>query len=97
MIRTLALTVSVALFASSAMAAGASGTCSKASADKFKPQADLITMLKGEGMTVNKVKVENGCYEVYAKDKAGKMVNVAYNAETLDKMGAAEAGEAVKQ
>jgi hypothetical protein len=54
-------------------------------------------MLKGEGMTVNKVKVENGCYEVYAKDKAGKMVNVAYNAETLDKMGAAEAGEAVKQ
>ena len=39
------------------------------------------------------IKVEKGCYEVYAVDKAGKKVNLAYNAETLEKLDNAEAGE----
>ena len=50
-------------------------------------------MLKADGLTVKQIKVENGCYEVYATDKAGKRVNVAYNAETLKKLNNAEAGE----
>ena len=46
-----------------------------------------------EGLTVRQIKVEKGCYEVYAVDKAGKKVNVAYNAETLEKLANAESGE----
>ncbi len=53
----------------------------------------LESQLKAEGLTVRQIKVENGCYEVYAVDKSGKKVNVAYNAETLDKVDNAEAGE----
>ena len=62
-------------------------------ATKFKPQAELIAKLKTEGLTVSKIKVEKGCYEVYATDTAGKRVNLAYNAETLKKLDNAEAGE----
>ena len=39
------------------------------------------------------VKVKGGCYEVYATDKDGKRANMAYNAETLEKLSNAEAGE----
>ena len=50
-------------------------------------------MLKADGLTVKQIKVEKGCYEVYATDKAGKRQNIAYNAETLQKLNNAEAGE----
>ena len=71
--------------------------CSKSAPAKFKPQADLIAMLKTKGITVSKIKVESGCYETYAKDANGKKVNAAYNAETFDMLDNAEAGEAVKK
>jgi hypothetical protein len=50
-------------------------------------------MLEATGMTVRQIKTEKGCYEVYAVDKAGKKVNAAYNAETLEKVDNPEAGE----
>jgi hypothetical protein len=91
MYRTLSLAALAVVIASPAMAAGA--TCSTAAADKFQPEATLKAQLLKEGLTVRKIKTEKGCYEVYAVDKSGKKVNVAYNAETLDKVDNAEAGE----
>jgi hypothetical protein len=88
----IAAVVMVALFSSTA-AFATSATCSKAPADKFKPQADLIALLKTKGITVSRVKVEKGCYEVYGKDAADKKVNAAFNAETLDPVDSPEAGE----
>jgi hypothetical protein len=102
MIRILAIAASAVFVASSAMAAttaatpAAAVTCSKATPDKFKPQAELIALLKTKGLTVSKIKVENGCYETYAKDAAGKKANAAYNAETFEMLDNAEGGEAVK-
>ncbi len=98
MIRLLAIAVSAAFVVSSAMAATTTlaVTCSKATPDKFKPQAELIALLKTKGLTVSKIKVENGCYETYAKDASGKKANAAYNAETFEMLDNAEAGEAVK-
>ena len=89
-----ALIVANAGFAS---AATAKVECSKADAAKFKPQADLVAVLKTKGITVSKIKVEGGCYETYAKDGAGKKMNAAYNAETLEMLDNAEAGEAPKK
>jgi hypothetical protein len=60
---------------------------------QFKPKTALEEQLKSQGLTVRQIKVEGGCYEVYAVDKAGKKVNAAYNAETLEKLANAEAGE----
>ncbi len=91
MIRILTLTTAAALMAGPALAA--SNMCSKAPASKWQPKAKLEAQLKAEGLKVRRVKTEGGCYEVYAIDKAGKKVNVAFNAETLAKVANAEAGE----
>jgi hypothetical protein len=90
MYRTSCLTLIGLFIAAPAFAAGG---CSTAPAAKFMPKATLESQLKTEGLTVRRIKTEKGCYEVYAVDKAGKKVNFAYNAETLEKLANAEAGE----
>jgi hypothetical protein len=71
----------------------ASSGCSTAPVSQWQPQSKLETMLKGQGDTVRQIKVEKGCYEVYATDKAGHRVNQAYNAQTLKLLANPEAGE----
>ena len=83
----------IALIAVAAPAFDADATCSTADASKFAPQSKLEDLLKTQGLTVKQIKTEKGCYEVYAVDKAGKKVNTAYNAETLQPVANAEAGE----
>ncbi len=87
-----ALLIATATAGSTGLALAANG-CASSPASKWQPKSKLEEMLKGEGMTVKHVKTENGCYEVYALDKAGKRVNVAFNAETLQQVQNAEAGE----
>ena len=89
--RAFLLTAIAFVVASPAFAAGSA--CSKAPKSAWQPQSKLESMLKAEGLTVKQIKVEKGCYEVYATNKSGKRVNVAYNAETLVKAANAEAGE----
>jgi hypothetical protein len=91
MYRTLVLAGLAGMIAGPALAAG--GSCSTAPKSQFKPKTTLEAQLTAEGLTVRQIKVEKGCYEVYAVDKAGKKVNLAYNAETLQKLDNAEAGE----
>lgn len=91
MIRLTTLTALLMLTALPAFAADA--VCSTADASKFQPQQTLIDQLTKTGLTVRQIKVEGGCYEVYAVDKNGKKVNAAYNAETLEPVANAEAGE----
>ena len=56
-------------------------------------QSALELQLQADGFKVRQIKVEGGCYEVYTTDKDGKRANMAYNAETLEKLDNAEAGE----
>ena len=86
---------SIAAFSivSASTAFAVTATCSNATSDKFKPQADLVSSLKAQGVIVSKIKTEKGCYEVYAKDASGKKVNLAFNAETLESVANPEAGE----
>lgn len=90
MYRTLVIAALAGVIAGPALAAG---TCSTAAKSKFQPKATLEAQLKGEGLTVRQIKTEKGCYEVYAMNKAGKKVNVAFNAETLEQVSNPEAGE----
>ncbi len=76
----------------STSAFAASG-CSTAPAAQWQPKSKLEEKLTAEGMKVQKIKTEKGCYEVYAKDKDGHRKNLAFNAETLKQMENAEAGE----
>lgn len=71
----------------------AAGKCSTSPKSMWQPQSTLKARLKSEGLKVRQIKAENGCYEVYATDKNGKRVNTAFNAQTLQKLDNAEAGE----
>jgi hypothetical protein len=71
----------------------AAGKCSTAPKSMWQSQAKLETQLQSSGFKVRQIKVENGCYEVYATDKSGKRANMAFNAQTLEKLDNAEAGE----
>lgn len=86
------LVLAAATAGSTGLASAANG-CASSPASKWQAKSKLEDTLKSEGMTVKHIKTENGCYEVYALDKAGKRVNVAFNAETLQQVKDAEAGE----
>ena len=92
MIRSTLLAVALIAVAAPAFAAGPAA-CSTSDPSKFQPKTKLEDMLKAQGLTVRQIKTEKGCYEVYAVDKAGKKINNAYNAETLEQVANAEAGE----
>jgi hypothetical protein len=86
----------VALFAVAVAAAGpayAEGKCTSAPKSKWQPRSALESQLQSDGYSVRQIKVEGGCYEVYATDKEGRRANMAFNAETLEKLDNAEAGE----
>ena len=71
----------------------AEGKCATAPKSKWQPKSALETQLRSDGYTVRQIKIEGGCYEVYPSDKDGKRANMAYNAETLEKLSNVEAGE----
>jgi hypothetical protein len=85
------LVVALALLAASP--AFADGKCSSAPQSKWQPKETLQRQLQADGYLVRRIKIEGGCYEVYAFDKQGNRANMAYNAETLEKLGNPEAGE----
>ena len=91
MLRTSLIALTLVALSAPAFAAGV--TCSTSDPSKFQPQSKLQDLLKTQGLTIKQIKTEKGCYEVYAMDKSGKKINNAYNAETLQQVANAEAGE----
>jgi hypothetical protein len=92
----LSIASSVIVFAVSSIVTGsafAASGCSSAPAAQWQPKANLESQLSAKGLKVRRIKVENGCYEVYATDKSGKRQNLAFNAQTLKQLANAEAGE----
>ena len=71
----------------------AAGKCATGPKSTWQPKTTLESQLQADGYKVRQIKVEGGCYEVYATDKDGKRANMAFNAETLEKLDNAEAGE----
>ncbi len=55
---------------------------------EWQPQAELERKLKNEGWTISRVKIENGCYEVYGKDATGKKRETFFHPKTLDVVSA---------
>ena len=51
---------------------------------EWKPQAELELKLKNEGWTIGRVKIENGCYEVYGKNAVGKKMETFFHPKTLE-------------
>jgi hypothetical protein len=76
----------------SLLALAAAGSASAQHAEKcdpipkaeWRPQAELERKLTDQGWKISRVKIENGCYEVYARDAKGAKVEVFFHPKTLD-------------
>ena len=85
---------SIVLIAATCLGAPAfAAGCSKAPSSEWQPKEKLQTKLEADGLKVKRIKTEGGCYEVYATDSKGHRQNMAYNAQTLQKLDDPEAGE----
>jgi hypothetical protein len=65
--------------------AGATGlaTCDSGSQDSWQPQGKLEKMLTDRGWQVRRIKIDGGCYEVYAIDEKGERVEAYFHPQTL--------------
>jgi len=63
-------------------AAAASDKCSVPQAE-WQPQDALQQKLESEGWKIKKIKVDDGCYEVYGTDAAGKRLEVYFDPKSL--------------
>lgn len=84
--------VAAASVAMPAHVANATGlaTCDSGSPDKWQPQEKLTAMLKEKGWDVRNVKVDGGCYEVYALDDKGERVEAYFHPVTLERVQIAD-------
>jgi len=74
-----------ALFATGALAHG-SFKCEEPKKE-WKLRDDLEDKLKAEGWDVRKVKIDNGCYEVYGFDGKGQRREAYFNPKTFELVG----------
>ena len=85
---TSAALASAALAAASVPVAGATGlaTCDSGSPDGWQSKETLTEALKEKGWQVRNVKVDGGCYEVYALDDQGERVEAYFHPVTLERV-----------
>ena len=69
-------------------AASATGlaTCDSGSPDTWQSQEKLTAMLKEKGWDVRNIKVDGGCYEVYALDDKQERVEAYFHPVTLERV-----------
>lgn len=77
-----ALAVALGAAAPFAAPAAASEGCN-VPRDQWQPEDALRQQLEAQGWQVRRVKVDDGCYEVYATDKDGKRREVYFDPRTL--------------
>ena len=81
MTRTLLLTSALIMIASGA--AFASESCSVPKAE-WQPEQALRQKLEIEGWKINRIKIDDGCYEVYGTDGKGQRAETYFNPKTLE-------------
>ncbi len=73
-----------ALMATTPVLATGLATCDSGSPDSWQPQSVLEKQLTDKGWKVRRIKVDGGCYEVYALDENGKKVEAYFHPKTLE-------------
>ena len=61
-------------------------TCDSGSPDTWQSQEKLTAALKEKGWDVRNVKIDGGCYEVYALDEKGERVEAYFHPVTLERV-----------
>jgi hypothetical protein len=61
-------------------------TCDSGSPDTWQSQEKLSAKLKEKGWEVRNVKIDGGCYEVYALDEKQERVEAYFHPVTLERV-----------
>ena len=85
--RILVSTAVLGLIAGSA--AFASDECSVPKAE-WQPEQALRQKLEGAGWKINRIKIDDGCYEVYGTDEKGQRAEAYFNPKSLDRVSTTE-------
>ena len=85
--RTLsALFVSLGLLAATSAHATGLATCDSGPQSGWQPQTTLEKVLTEQGWKIRRVKVDGGCYEVYALNEKGDRVEAYFHPVTLKRV-----------
>ena len=79
----IAAAVLLALAAAGAQAQHAE-KCEPIPKEEWKPQAELERKLTDMGWKISRVKITNGCYEVYGKNEKGGNVETFFHPKTFE-------------
>ncbi len=90
----ISLSLAAAFGLLTATAAFAGETCSVPKAE-WQSEDALRQKLEGAGWKIKRIKIDDGCYEVYGTDANGKRAETYFNPKTLDpvELNSAEAEE----
>jgi hypothetical protein len=50
----------------------------------WQPRAAVVELAKAKGWTVRRIKIDDGCYEIVARDAEGRPVEALVNPATLE-------------
>lgn len=80
------IATTAAAFATVLLSAGAASAAEKCNVPvaEWRPAQALQKKLEAEGWKVNRLKTEDGCYEVYGVDRQGRRVEAYFNPKTLE-------------
>jgi len=80
----------VTLAAMAALACGAAARaqhaerCEPIPKAEWRPQAELERKLTDRGWKISRIKIENGCYEVYGRDEKNNKVETFFHPKTFE-------------
>jgi hypothetical protein len=78
-------TIAAALWLSSSVSlADGLATCDSGPQETWQPQAKLEKQLTEKGWQVRRIKIDGGCYEVYALNEKGERVEAYFHPKTLE-------------
>ena len=60
--------------------------CEPIPKEEWKPQAELERKLTDMGWKISRVKITNGCYEVYGRDEKNAKVEVFFHPKTFERV-----------
>ena len=75
--------IAACLFAAASAHATGLATCDSGPRDTWQAQEKLEQMLKDRGWQIRRVKIDGGCYEVYAINEKGERVEAYFHPKTL--------------
>ncbi len=80
----LACALAVTFATGAALAQEHKERCEPIPKEEWRPQADLEKMLVNKGWKISRVKITNGCYEVYGRDAKNDKKEVFFDPKSFE-------------